>query len=98
MKRNRGLLALIIILVIIFIDQATKLYVKTHFYLGESVDVTSWFKILFIENNGMAFGMEIGSTILGLKMPYTAGDVIFSERKMLSRRCLESLISYNVVK
>ena len=48
MKRNRGLLALIIILVIIFIDQATKLYVKTHFYLGESVDVTSWFKILFI--------------------------------------------------
>ena len=63
MKRNRGLLALIIILVIIFIDQATKLYVKTHFYLGESVDVTSWFKILFIENNGMAFGMEIGSKI-----------------------------------
>ena len=29
-------------------------------YLGETIDVTSWFKILFIENNGMAFGMEMG--------------------------------------
>lgn len=63
MKHSRGLLALIIILAIIIFDQATKLYVKTHFYLGESVDVTSWFKILFIENNGMAFGMEIGSKV-----------------------------------
>lgn len=29
-------------------------------YLGESIEVASWFKILFIENNGMAFGMEVG--------------------------------------
>jgi signal peptidase II len=38
--------------------------VKTHFYYGEELEVTSWFKLLFIENNGMAFGMELGSKLL----------------------------------
>lgn len=63
MKQHKGLLALIIILVVIIIDQAVKIYVKTHFYYGESVTVFPWFRILFIENNGMAFGMELGSKI-----------------------------------
>ena len=61
--KSKGLLALIIILSVIIIDQIVKIYIKTHFYLGESVEVASWFKILFIENNGMAFGMELGSKI-----------------------------------
>ena len=60
-KISNGWLATIIIVVAIIIDQATKIWVKTHFYYGEQVDVASWFKILFIENNGMAFGMELGS-------------------------------------
>ena len=60
-KISNGWLATIIIFVAIIIDQATKIWVKTHFYYGEQVDVASWFKILFIENNGMAFGMELGS-------------------------------------
>ena len=64
-KISNGWLATIIIVIAIFLDQATKIWVKTHFYYGEQVDVTSWFKILFIENNGMAYGMELGSkTIL----------------------------------
>ena len=63
MKQRKGLFALLIVLAVLIIDQITKIYVKTHFCLGESVDVTSWFKILFIENNGMAFGMEIGSKV-----------------------------------
>ena len=63
MKQRKGLCALLIVLAVLIIDQITKIYVKTHFSLGESVDVTSWFKILFIENNGMAFGMEIGSKV-----------------------------------
>ena len=42
------------------IDQTVKIYVKTHFLYGESYDVFSWFKIHFIENNGMAFGFEFG--------------------------------------
>ena len=64
-KLSNGWLATIIIVVAIIIDQVTKIWVKTHFYYGEQVDVTSWFKIFFIENNGMAYGMELGSkTIL----------------------------------
>lgn len=63
-KISNGWLATIIIAVVIIIDQFTKIYVKTHFYLGEQVDVTSWFKIQFIENNGMAFGMELGSKLI----------------------------------
>ncbi len=58
MKMSRGGWALAIILLIIVIDQIIKIYVKTHFYIGESVSVTSWFKLVFVENNGMAFGMQ----------------------------------------
>ncbi len=63
-KLSNGWLATIIIVVAIILDQVTKIWVKTHFYYGEQVDVTSWFKIFFIENNGMAFGMELGSKII----------------------------------
>lgn len=63
MKITKGYLAIFIILAVVIIDQVVKIYVKTHFYYGESVTVTSWFQILFIENNGMAFGMELGSKI-----------------------------------
>lgn len=64
MKLSKFSAAALIAFLLIVIDQVVKFYVKTHFYLGESVEVTSWFKILFIENNGMAFGMELGSKIL----------------------------------
>lgn len=63
MKISKGTLAVIIIFLIIVIDQIVKIYIKTHFFLGESVEVTSWFHILFVENNGMAFGMEFGSKL-----------------------------------
>lgn len=56
MKR-KGLLAWIIIAVILIIDQLIKIHVKTTMTLGESVRVTNWFYITFIENNGMAWGM-----------------------------------------
>ena len=64
MKLSKGKLSALIIALVIVIDQVTKIWVKTHFYIGEQVDVTSWFKLLFIENNGMAFGMELGSKLL----------------------------------
>ena len=64
MKISNGKLAALIIALVIVIDQAVKIWVKTHFYYGEELEITSWFKILFIENNGMAFGMELGSKLL----------------------------------
>lgn len=60
---SNGWLAAIIILVIIIADQWLKIWVKTHFYLYESYDITDWFKITFVENPGMAFGWEIGSKL-----------------------------------
>lgn len=53
--------SLIIILAILFIDQALKIWVKTNMMLGDEFPVISdWFYIHFVENNGMAFGMELG--------------------------------------
>lgn len=55
--------SVLLIFLVLFIDQASKIYVKLNFSLGEHVDVFGWFKIFFIENNGMAFGMEIISKL-----------------------------------
>lgn len=63
MKISRGYISLIIILGVLLIDQILKIWVKTHFYLGESYHITDWFQLVFIENNGMAFGMELGSKL-----------------------------------
>lgn len=63
MKQHKGLLALGVILLVIILDQALKIWVKTHFYLGEEHVINSWFRLYFIENNGMAFGMELGSKL-----------------------------------
>lgn len=61
---KRAWLAAGIIIVILIADQALKIWVKTNFYLGESLTIFSWFKLVFIQNNGMAFGWEIGSKLL----------------------------------
>ena len=61
---KRGWLAAAIVLAVLVIDQAIKVWVKTHMMLHEQIEVLSWFKIVFIENNGMAYGMEIGSKLV----------------------------------
>lgn len=63
MKISKGYLATIVIALVLIADQVLKIWVKTHMYLGESIRITDWFQIFFIENNGMAFGMEIGSKL-----------------------------------
>ena len=49
----------IIIILILLIDQISKIYIKTHFALGEEHRVFNWFKIYFVENDGMAWGTKI---------------------------------------
>ncbi|MGP1991974.1 lipoprotein signal peptidase [Zobellia laminariae] len=51
--------SLLIIIAVLLIDQLSKIYIKTHFVLGDSVEVFSWFKILFIENSGAAWGAKL---------------------------------------
>lgn len=52
-------LSLLIIFSVLLIDQIIKIWVKTSMYLYEKIHVADWFYIYFVENNGMAFGMEI---------------------------------------
>lgn len=51
--------ATLFIILILIIDQISKIYIKTHFVLGEEVKVFNWFRILFVENEGMAWGAKI---------------------------------------
>ncbi len=55
-------IALLTIILAIIIDQVTKIYIKTNFVLGEEVRVFDWFRIHFVENNGMAMGIEFGGS------------------------------------
>ncbi len=57
-KRN---IAILTVILAIAIDQLSKIYIKTHFRLGEEFVVfPNWFIIHFTENNGMAWGFEFG--------------------------------------
>lgn len=60
-KQAQTLTSVAIGLGIVTLDQTIKLAVKTHMYLHQSIRVTDWFHILFTENDGMAFGMEVFS-------------------------------------
>lgn len=48
-----------VVFAVLIADQVMKIWVKTSFYLGEDLPVTSWWHLKFIENNGMAFGLEL---------------------------------------
>jgi len=55
--------SIFIIIIILLIDQISKIYIKTHFALQDNVEVFSWFKIYFIENDGMAWGTKISDFV-----------------------------------
>lgn len=56
--KRKGLIgSFIIIILILFLDQALKFWVKLNMTIGQEIPVLGgWFKLLFIENPGMAFG------------------------------------------
>lgn len=90
-EQKRSLLVLIVILAVLIADQTMKIWVKTHFYMGEDVEIFPWWHLKFIENNGMAFGMELGSKLL-----LSAGRIlavaafIWFISKIISRPTLKS--------
>jgi signal peptidase II len=72
--------AIIIVFLVIFFDQLLKFYIKTHFYYGQEVNVLGhWFRLHFIENEGMAFGMKLSQADIGkvLLTLFRLGAVIF---------------------
>ncbi|MDE0535289.1 lipoprotein signal peptidase [Tenacibaculum sp. L6] len=58
---SKKYIAILTVVLAILIDQISKIYIKTHFQLGEEIIVfNDWFRIHFTENNGMAWGFEFG--------------------------------------
>ncbi len=53
----------LIIVSILLVDQLSKIYIKTHFELYETVEIFSWFRLLFIENEGAAWGTKLSDFI-----------------------------------
>lgn len=63
MKLTKGKIALLVIFLMLLVDQLSKIWIKTHMQLHESIEITPWFYIYFTENNGMAFGIELISKL-----------------------------------
>lgn len=53
----------LLVFTILLLDQLLKIVIKTNMTLGESIHIFDWFQLLFIENPGMAFGMNLGSKL-----------------------------------
>lgn len=61
---GRAIMVVVLVVALIAVDQWAKVWIKTHMTLHESINVTSWFKIAFIENSGMAWGLKLGSKLV----------------------------------
>jgi len=62
LQRNKTLLAIVIVFLVLLIDQVIKIWIKTTMVIGEEIAVFNWFKIHFVENEGMAFGLQLGGS------------------------------------
>lgn len=63
MKPLKGIHVAAIIVLLLILDQALKIYIKTHYYLGEEHFVSGkWFRLAFVENEGMAWGWKFGGS------------------------------------
>lgn len=58
-RRTKYIISISIFVSVLVIDQIIKILVKTGMHLGERIEITSWFSLVFVENNGMAFGWEL---------------------------------------
>jgi signal peptidase II len=67
-QKTKYITSIAIFIAVLVIDQIIKVNVKTGMYLGERIEITSWFQLAFVENKGMAFGMELlgGKLVLTL--------------------------------
>ena len=73
---STGWLVSLIAIAVVLVDQIVKIWVKTSFYLGEDLPITGWWHLKFIENNGMAFGLELWNKLF-LTLGRIAAVIIF---------------------
>lgn len=86
----------LITFLILLIDQASKIYVKTHFNLGESTSVLPFFKLTFVENPGMAYGLHfgglIGKYLLVILRLFLIGGMVYLFKKWMKQGASNYLI------
>jgi len=82
--------SLLFILLVLVIDQVSKIYIKTHFQLDEEVYVFDWFRIHFIENEGMAWGVELpgnyGKLILTIFRIFAVGGIFWWLKDAIAKK------------
>lgn len=87
-KNKKAITAAVLIILLIVIDQAIKIWVKTHMMLGEQIVIAPWFRIEFIENRGMAWGMQLGSKLfLSLFRILAVGALIWYIHSQIKKNC-----------
>ncbi|MEA4986371.1 Lipoprotein signal peptidase [bioreactor metagenome] len=85
--------SVLLIFLVLLIDQVSKIYIKLNFVLGESVYVFDWFRIYFIENNGMAFGMEIiGKLFLTIFRIIAVGGLAYFIHYLVKKQARQGFI------
>lgn len=90
-KLKRYQWVILLTLLVVTLDQILKIWVKTSFYLGEEREIASWFRLCFVENNGMAFGWEFGSKIfLTLFRIIFVGIILYYLIKLKNNKDLRS--------
>lgn len=90
MHFSKGKKITLLVVLILMIDQIVKIWIKTHMTIGESIPVFgNWFQIYFIENNGMAFGMQFGGSfgklLLSLFRLVLIGVIIHYINKLIKK-------------
>lgn len=92
-ERRQTLTAILLMVFIVLVDQCIKIYIKTHFVLHESVKVTSWFYLSFVENNGMAYGVELGSkTMLTIFRIVAVAAFLWVLFRKINHKCAWSFV------
>lgn len=85
--------SILLIIIVLLIDQASKIFIKLNFALGEHIEVFSWFQIFFIENNGMAFGMEIfGKLFLTLFRIVAVSGLVYFIYKLIKQNARQGYV------
>jgi len=77
-------MAVTVVFLVLLVDQLSKIWVKTHMGLYDTILIADWFKIYFVENNGMAFGIDAGGKLfLSLFRVIAVVLIIFYIRRLV---------------
>jgi signal peptidase II len=103
LKNRNTFLAIGIVILVLVIDQAIKVWVKTHMHLGEEIKILGWDRglIHFVENEGMAFGWKLdlgqeydyGKLILSLFRILAVGFLVYYIRSIIKEEAPKGLIA-----